>query len=185
MTVHWIFTHGSLMARPPFDVRERAPGQLDGWRRTFGHPSVRNWGRHGHAAPTCSLVAGGSVAGVAYRVDTEVVQLVRAREASEPVCVVARIPGARVDALTWPMTSTWSHWSPGRLAEAARVNVTSGGGPLGDALDYVAIVSASLREHGLVDPLVAAYRDALSKLGLPAPVDTPSADVVPMGGPVQ
>ena len=48
-----------------------------------------------------------------------------------------------------------------RLVEAAMINISTGGGPQGDAWDYVSGVERALSDWGLNDPLVTEYHRAL------------------------
>lgn len=157
----WVFTHGSLMADPPFPHRGVQVATVHGWRRTFGHPSVRNWGTPSHPAPTCSLVEGGSVSGVAYRIDHDVLATIEDREASAPIPVNVRIASMETTAATWTMTDAWSNWTAPELAEAAHASIAAGGGPFGNAADYLALVRSGLARFGCTDPLAEDYHAAV------------------------
>ncbi len=164
--VTWVFTHGSLMIEPPFPVVRSEPAVVEGWRRSFGHPSVRNWGNTDAPAPTSALVSGGSVSGIAHLVADDVIRQVVAREASDPLEVTPRIGHGRVPAQTWLMSDHWAHLPASRLAEAALRNVAAGGGPLGNALDYLDLVHRALALHGISDEPVDRYLDACRSTGL-------------------
>lgn len=153
----WVFTHGSLMNDPPFPVVHSVVAEAPGWSRTFGHPSVRNWGTHRAPAPTSSLVAGGHAVGVAHLIDARLVDRIVAREASDPVHIGIRVDGTPRRALTWTMTDHWADWTADQLAHAARRNVAAGGGPLGDARGYLATVIEALRVHGRSDSSATLY----------------------------
>lgn len=161
----WVFGHGSLMFSPGFGHRQDLPARLHGWERRFGQPSVRNWGRPGSPAPTCSLTRGSHCDGVAYGIGpgdrARVIEQLTRREAGDPLVVRVSIGMGDVDAYTWPMGSAWNDHSVERLVEAALVNIAAGGGPSGDALDYVRGVEGALAERGLTDALVTEYHRSL------------------------
>ena len=161
----WIFGHGSLMFDPGFECEVEVPGRAHGWERRFGQPSVRNWGRLGTPAPTCSLAPGPHCDGVVFGVGAgrraSVIRSLIDREASEPTTVTVSISGGDVNAHTWVMGSDWSGSTIDELVTAAVHNIASGGGPSGDAWEYVGGVANALERHALHDPLVSTYRDAL------------------------
>ena len=153
------------MFRRGFDVVEERRGVVEGVRRVFGQPSVRNWGTADCPAPTASLVPGGEVWGLALRIDPstpDALDVLVAREASPPEVVVVETPAGSVRAFVWRMGSAWADWDVPRLVEAAVANVTCGGGPHGDAWDYVDGMVRAMRLHGLEDHLVYAYHRALA-----------------------
>lgn len=162
----WIFGHGSLMFDPGFEYQIVLPGRAHGWERRFGQPSVRNWGRPGSPAPTCSLERGSHCHGIVFGVRpgqrASVMRRLIDREASEPITVTVSISGGDVSAHTWVMGSTWNGSTIDELVVAALHNIAAGGGPSGDALQYVDGVADALERHALHDPLVTSYRDALS-----------------------
>lgn len=163
----WIFGHGSLMFDPGFECEVQFPGRAHGWERRFGQPSVRNWGRPGSPAPTCSLAFGSHCDGIVFGVGpgrrASVMRKLMAREASEPITVTVSISGGDVSAHTWVMGSDWNNSTLDELVAAAVHNIGSGGGPSGDAWEYVTGVADALERHSLDDPLVTTYRDALSR----------------------
>ncbi len=163
--VCWVFGYGSIMFRPDFTVAEVRPALLRGRRRVFGHPSVRNWGTPERPAPTASLVDGGETWGLALRPvggADEILDLLVGREASTPEVTRLQTAVGPVTAHVWPMGSAWSDWGLDRLVAAAVANVEGGGGPHGDAWDYVDGMRGAMREHGLVDPFVERYHRALA-----------------------
>ncbi len=157
------------MFQPGFTYEEARHGKAHGWERRFGQPSIRNWGRPGSPAPTCSLVRGSHCDGTAFGIGpgkrgSVLEELIR-REAGDPVVVTVDVGPGDVSAYTWVMGSAWSEHSVERLVDAAMVNIAAGGGPSGDAWDYVSGVESALSERGVSDPLVTAYHSALrSKL---------------------
>lgn len=163
----WIFGHGSLMFDPGFEREITLPARAYGWERRFGQPSVRNWGRPGSPAPTCSLAPGFHCDGIVFGIGpgrrASVMRTLIDREAGEPITVTVSIAGGDVHAHTWMMGSEWNNSTIDDLVSAAVLNIGTGGGPSGDAWDYVRGVAGALEGHALDDPLVTAYRDALSR----------------------
>lgn len=159
-----IFAHGSLMFRSHLPGARVRRGSVSGWRRRLGQPSVRNWGRQRAPAPTSSLVPGGRVEGLVLELadpDGTHLAAVRRREAQDPTeVVVETVEGTRA-ALTWPMSAAWADLGVDELVAAAIRNVADGGGPFGDAFDYVDGMVGAMAAHGLDDPFVLEYHDAL------------------------
>lgn len=163
--VEWVFAYGSIMFRRGFPVVEERTALLRGLRRVFGQPSVRNWGTKTCPAPTASLVEGGDTAGLALRpapTAAETVDLLIAREASQPEVVTVETTRGPVRALVWRMEALWADWDIPRLVEAGVANVVGGGGPHGNAWDYVDGMMQAMVGYGMVDPLVASYHRALA-----------------------
>lgn len=161
--MRWFFAHGSLMFDRPVRPDRTAWATVDGWERRFGHPSVRRWGSVEAPAPTCCLVPGGSVTGVllAFEDGSTALEAFRSREASEPIEVRATLGHERIIASTWPMSSVWADRDPTALAESALRNRMAGGGPAGDAVDYLAGVVRALESATGLDAATEAYRAAL------------------------
>lgn len=166
-SARWVFGHGSLMFAPGFHHVARLPARVTGWERRYGQPSVRNWGVRSAPAPTASLVRGSSVAGVVFAVppgsESETIEMLMAREAQTPIEVEVAVEDETMMALTWPMQSTWATLTIDELTDAAVRNIRSGGGPSGDALDYLEGVAGVLGEMGGMDPLTADYRTSLRR----------------------
>ena len=153
------------MFSPGFDVLDRAWARLSGYERRFWHPSVRNWGTDDAPAPTCCLVPGPSVDGVAYLVEPATVAWINRREAMEPIAVEIDAGGRHLAALTWTMRRTWEGATAAELADHAIRNRAAGGGPSGDAVDYVAGVAAALRDGPGTDRATSEYLEALDARG--------------------
>ena len=169
----WFFAHGSLMFSPGFRPEVALPARALGWERRFGQPSVRNWGRPGTPAPTCSLApgegCGGVALGVAGPAGADVMRSLVVREASDPMTVTVQLELGDVTAFTWRMGADWNAATTDELVEAAVRNIDAGGGPSGDAWDYVEGVAAALARHQVDDEGVTRYHDALARrLGIAA-----------------
>lgn len=167
----WFFAHGSLMFSPGFTPEITMRARAVGWERRFGQPSVRNWGRPGTPAPTCSLAPGEGCAGLALgvrgSVASDVMRSLVAREALDPMTVTVELDEGDATAFTWKMGSAWNDASTEELVGAAVTNIDAGGGPSGDAWDYVEGVARSLARHGIDDAGVTRYHRALAhRLGI-------------------
>ena len=161
----WVFAHGSLMFDPGFDTAAVLPGRTWGWERRFGQPSVRNWGIEAAPAPTSSLSRGshcdGLLLGLPHgRAGSILASLVQ-REAGGPTTVTASTEFGDVPAYTWLMSNAWASLGVEELADRGAANVMAGGGPRGDAWRYAFGVRDTLQDHGLEDPLVTRYVEAL------------------------
>lgn len=165
-TLTWVFAHGSLMFRPGFEYTDRRAARILGYARRFGQPSVRNWGRPEHPAPTCSLVPGRAVDGVAFGITEDrraaILKALRSREDREPTEVRAQIDGHAARVLTWTMSNPWAGHSVAELVSAAVLNIRRGGGPFGDAWNYLDGVRRSLDRLGRRDRIVEDYHAALT-----------------------
>lgn len=153
------------MFEPRFAFAVRHRGVVEGWERRLGQPSIRNWGRPSHPAPTSCLVPGEAVIGVAFGVERRRWQHVydglMDREAQQPVECMVHVEKTTVKALTWPMSATWADRPMEDLVAAGRANVLAGGGPHGHALDYANGLERSLADLGAQDPLVSRYYHSL------------------------
>ncbi len=163
--VSWVFAHGSLMFDSGFEPAAIMPGRVWGWERRFGQPSVRNWGTSEAPAPTSSLSRGshcdGLLLGIPHGDGGSVLRRIVAREANEPVSVTVSTELGDAEAFTWLMSDAWASLSVEELACHGVVNVAAGGGPRGDAWQYVSGVREALSAHGLDDGLVTWYADTL------------------------
>jgi cation transport regulator ChaC len=161
-----IFAHGSLMFRSHLPVARVRPGTVRGWHRRLGQPSVRNWGRRQAPAPTSSLVPGVEVDGLVLELDDPDgthLDAVTRREAHDPVEVDVETADGLRRGLTWPMSATWAELDVDDLVAAAVRNVTDGGGPFGNAFDYVDGIVGAMDAHGLDDPFIRDYHVSLRR----------------------
>lgn len=84
----------------------------------------------------------------------------------DPVEVELQIGDTVVDALTWTMGSRWQGTDADRLSAHAEANRDAGGGPFGDAVDYVTGVAGALAEGPGVDGATRRYLSALEVRGI-------------------
>jgi cation transport regulator ChaC len=164
-SLRWVFGHGSIMFEPRFRHETQRPATLLDWERRLGQPSIRNWGRPDHPAPTSCLVPGDGVNGMLFGVAeddwADVYARLLGREAQEPIECVVRSSDEEVEAVTWPMSDTWADRSVEELVEAAVTNVLSGGGPHGHAFDYAQGIQFALSSQGFRDGFVSEYHASL------------------------
>lgn len=156
------------MFSPGFASDVVLPARIWGFERRFGQPSIRNWGVIGAPAPTCSLTRGEFCDGLLFSLPetgaASVLEAILVREALPPINVTAQTEFGDVPAYTWPMSPDWNDLPIAELARAGARNIAEGGGPSGNAWDYVDGVLQVLNEHHLVDTLVADYHRELASL---------------------
>lgn len=161
----WVFAHGSLMFDADFDATAVLPGRAWGWARRFGQPSVRNWGTEAAPAPTCSLSRGafcdGLLLGLPGGGSGSILATLVRREANEPATITVSTGFGDTAAYTWLMSDAWASLGVDELASHGAANVRAGGGPRGNAWQYVAGVHETLSAHGLEDELVTRYAERL------------------------
>ena len=155
----WVFAFGSLIWNPAFAFAERQPARIHGFHRKFSL-----WSRAGRGSPDrpglmLSLEAGGSCAGVAYRLapGTEATELdaIWQREmlalAYRPVWTVARTPEGREPVIAFTANRAHERYAPGLDTDTIARTLASGVGPMGRACDYLFDTVAHLRTLGIHD----------------------------------
>ena len=155
----WVFAFGSLIWNPAFHFVERRTARIHGFHRQFCL-----WARAGRGSPErpglmLSLVAGGSCAGVAYRlaadaVTTELDVLWR-REMStmsyRPVWITAHTPKGPEPAIAFSANRDHERYVPGLEDRAVARFLATGAGPMGRCCDYLFDTVAHLRQLGIRD----------------------------------
>jgi len=155
----WVFAFGSLIWNPAFHFVERRTARIHGFHRQFCL-----WARAGRGSPErpglmLSLVAGGSCAGVAYRlagdaVATELDVLWR-REMStmayRPVWITARTPKGPEPAIAFSANREHERYVPGLEDLAVARYLATGAGPMGRCCDYLFDTVTHLRQLGIRD----------------------------------
>jgi cation transport protein ChaC len=157
---HWVFGYGSLMWRPGFDYLERIGAVLHGRRRAFCIYSVHHRGTPQRPGLVLGLAAGGSVRGIAYRVDAakwdHVYDYLREREHPAETYVEARVRvalanGLCVDALTFISDQAHPRWA-GDLALDAQAKLIAGAqGLSGRNIEYLRDLVMHLRKGAAQD----------------------------------
>jgi cation transport protein ChaC len=155
----WVFAFGSLIWNPAFHFVERRTARIHGFHRRFCL-----WARAGRGSPErpglmLSLVAGGSCAGVAYRLAeraaaTELDVLWR-REMStmayRPVWITAHTPKGPEPAIAFSANRDHERYVPGLEDRAVTRYLATGAGPMGRCCDYLFDTVAHLRQLGIRD----------------------------------
>lgn len=156
----WIFGYGSLMWRPGFAFVERAWATHHGRRRAFCIYSVHHRGTPERPGLVLGLAPGGSVRGVAYRIDEAAWPATYAylleREQPTETYVEARIclrlgDGRRVDALTFLSDRGHAQWAGDLSPEAQAALIAGAAGLSGRNIDYLRDLTVHLRDAGLAD----------------------------------
>ena len=157
---NWIFGYGSLMWRPGFDWVERRPAILHGRRRAFCIYSVHHRGTPARPGLVLGLARGGSVRGVAYRIDEtrwkDVADYLREREQPTETYVEARVRvrlegGGQAVCLTYLSDTSHPQWA-GDLGPEDQARLIAGArGLSGPNVDYLRDLVLHLREAGLRD----------------------------------
>lgn len=160
MNDFWVFGYGSLMWNPGFEVEERRPARLHGFRRSL---CVRSWVHRGtqeHPGLVLGLDRGGSCRGMAFRVAPDrwgaVVDYLRERELVTHVYKERTLPvtldgGMRAQALAYVIDREHQQYAGALSVEEAAATVSTARGKSGHNIEYVANTLAHLREMGIRD----------------------------------
>ena len=155
----WVFAFGSLIWNPAFRFVERRTARIHGFHRQFCL-----WARAGRGSPErpglmLSLEAGGSCAGVAYRLArhaaaTELDVLWRremATMAYRPVWTTAHTPQGIEPAIAFSANREHERYVPGLGDDAVARYLATGAGPMGRCCDYLFDTVEHLRRLGIRD----------------------------------
>lgn len=163
----WVFAYGSLIWRPGFAFAERRRARLPGYCRRFCLASVRYRGTPEAPGLVLALAPepASACAGLAYRVEAADAAAVHAylqeRELVSYAYLERQLPieletGRTVEALAYITDREHPQYRGGlSLEEQARV-IARARGPMGANADYLLETEASLAQHGLDDPELAA-----------------------------
>jgi cation transport protein ChaC len=156
----WVFGYGSLMWRPGFDYLERRAAVLHGRRRAFCIYSVHHRGTPARRGLVLGLAPGGSVRGVAYRVEEAnwhgVLDYLREREQPTETYVESRAPVRLVDggscsSVVFLSDVRHPQWA-GALSLEAQADLIAGAtGLSGRNIDYLRDLVDHLREEKIAD----------------------------------
>ena len=158
----WVFAYGSLIWNPAFHFVERCPARLYGYHRRFCLRTHLGRGSPDQPGLMLGLEAGGSCAGMAYRIDADAVEheswIIWKREMilGSYVPRWATVDGAGTErrAITFVINKAHSMYA-GRLPRAEIVrSLAMARGMLGRGSDYVyelvaELSSAGIHDHGL------------------------------------
>ena len=156
----WVFGYGSLMWRPGFPHVQREAARLFGRRRAFCIYSVHHRGIPEAPGLVLGLAPGGSVRGVAFRVDADhwpaTYDYLRQREQPTETYVeswaeVGLADGRRVRALVFVSDMDHPQWA-GRLDLDSQARLIAGSeGLSGRNIDYLRDLVSHLREARITD----------------------------------
>ncbi len=156
----WVFGYGSLMWRPGFPSVERQGAVLYGRRRAFCIYSVHHRGIPEAPGLVLGLAPGGSVRGLAFRVDADhwpaTYDYLREREQPTETYVeswaeVRLTDGRRVRALVFLSDMAHPQWA-GRLDLDSQARLIAGSeGLSGRNIDYLRDQVEHLREAKIAD----------------------------------
>ena len=157
----WVFAYGSLIWNPTVQVQERRLARVEGWHRSFCLSVRAGRGTADHPGLVLGLDAGGSCAGLAYRVDeatlpSELALLWRREMVSGayvPRWLEVLDPRGQAfgHALAFTMNTDCDQYA-GQLPEEEVVHrLATACGALGSAADYLYRTCEGLRGCGLTD----------------------------------
>jgi cation transport protein ChaC len=157
----WIFGYGSLIWRPVFEVAERRPGTIRGFRRRFCLSTPIGRGTPESPGLMLGLDHGGACRGVALKVGgadpMEELELLWSREmiggAYVPRWVRVKLDdGARADAIGFAINRRHPHFvAPLGEAETA-ARIAGACGELGSCAEYLERTIDGLAGCGIRDP---------------------------------
>jgi glutathione-specific gamma-glutamylcyclotransferase len=170
---HWVFGYGSLMWRPGFAYAERRRAVLHGRRRAFCIYSVHHRGRPDRPGLVLGLTTGGSVTGVAFRVepaawDETRAYLVEREQPTETYVEASRQvrlgDGRMVEALVFLSDTAHPQWAGDLDLDQQAQLIARSAGLSGLNIDYLRDLVAHLREERAGDAgmeLLLAKAEAL------------------------
>lgn len=157
----WVFGYGSLMWRPGFPYLERRLARLHGRRRAFCIYSVYHRGTYERPGLVLGLAPGGSVRGVAYRVDrkdwTAVYGYLREREQPTETYYEASVEvrlehdERRPQALVFLSDPHHPQWAGDLTLEQQAELIAGAEGRSGPNIVYLRDLVLHLREEGVTD----------------------------------
>jgi cation transport protein ChaC len=167
----WLFAYGSLIWNPLLEVAEAQPASLEGWQRRFcirlitGRASLEQPGR------MLALEPGGSVQGIAYRLNETVMQneltLVWVREMVagfyRPIWQPLTLADGRtIQAIVFVSDPDHPMYEVDSSVATVAPLVSTATGDLGTNAAYVQSLHRSLLANGVEDDHVQVLANALS-----------------------
>ena len=161
----WVFGYGSLMWRPGFPFAERVAATLAGRRRAFCIYSVHHRGTYERPGLVLGLAPGGSVRGMAYRIDPaawgSVYAYLLEREQPTETYVEARrfvrlADGRRVEALVFLSDIHHPQWAGALSLERQAELIAGATGLSGRNVDYLRDLVEHLGQEGVRDRAMQA-----------------------------
>lgn len=166
----WVFGYGSLIFRPSFPFRTRAPAWLTGWSRRLWQGSTDHRGVPGAPGRVVTLIEepGARCWGVAYEVDDHDTQAViehldhREKGGYERREVELDVDGhGRVCGIVYFAGPSNPEWLGDAPLDLIAAQVRAAAGPSGSNADYVRRLAAALRENCVDDPHVMQVANLL------------------------
>lgn len=169
----WLFGYGSLMWEELVPVAERRRARLDGWHRALCVWSTLARGRPERPGLCLGLDAGGSIEGVALRVQGPALETRLApvwqremwTDIYRPKWVQAVTDAGAVDAVAFVVSPTSAQFAAGLNDDEIAHFIASAEGERGSCRDYLARAVDGLHALGIVEPTLEAMLarvDALS-----------------------
>jgi glutathione-specific gamma-glutamylcyclotransferase len=169
----WLFGYGSLVWNPFIEFRERRPGTIRGWHRSFCLWSRVNRGTPEQPGLALGLEPGGACRGSLFRIDAGMAEaelrILWRREmmlgSYVPRWVKAESYGESLTALTFIVNRGGPAYA-GKLSEGAIVDtLVRASGLYGSGIDYLFRTVEGLHHCGIRDSRLDRLRDmALARL---------------------
>ena len=156
----WVFAYGSLLWNPAFHYAESCQAKLYGYHRSFCLKSPIGRGTAERPALILGLDRGGSVQGMAYRVEEdkaeEELDLLWSREmlagSYRPTWVNLKSPrGERFQAIAFVMRRDCPRYAGGLSIEETARLIADAHGPLGPCMEYLENTVNALDALGFMD----------------------------------
>ncbi|RQM50993.1 gamma-glutamylcyclotransferase [Paraburkholderia bannensis] len=167
----WLFAYGSLLWNPLLDFVRGERGMLHGWHRSFCIRLVIGRGTAEVPGRMLALEAGGVTSGVAYQLRQDCIyedlSVIWAREmiggVYRPTWTRVELEnGDIVHAIAFVANELHALYEEDSTVAAISSPIMKAAGPLGDNIDYVLRLEASLSQHGLHDPYISELAKAVS-----------------------
>jgi cation transport protein ChaC len=167
----WLFGYGSLIWNPTVHFVERRIARVEGWHRSFCLSALVGRGSVANPGLLLGLDKGGECTGVAFRIDGAIVESELATLWKREMLSGAYKPrwldvfdekGARFGSAIAFTIDRNSHQYAGQLTSEEVVRrLATATGALGSAAEYLFQTCASLRSHGIPDPVLDALEETV------------------------
>ncbi|MDI4663187.1 gamma-glutamylcyclotransferase [Xanthobacter autotrophicus] len=168
----WLFAYGSLIWNPTVHALECRTGRIEGWHRAFCLTTLIGRGTPDNPGLTLGLDEGGACAGVALRIDEDILERELAILWRREMLSGAYVPrwldvfdadGVRFgSAISFTINRANCQYAGGLpRAEIVR-RLASASGAIGSAAEYLFQTCAGLRAHGIPDPALEALADEVA-----------------------
>ena len=157
----WLFGYGSLIWNPQIHAVERRTATVRGWHRAFCLSTRAGRGTPANPGLVLGLDAGGSCAGVAFRIADDVLEAELTLLWRREMLAGSYIPrwleledaaGQPFgNAIAFTVDPTGDQYAGALAKEAVITRLASAGGELGSSADYLFRTCAGLRSEGIPD----------------------------------